>query len=117
VRAVIQRVQRASVSIDGAVVGSISRGLLILVGVAQGDDASTAAKVAAKCADMRLFPDEEGRFDRSLIEIGGEALVVSQFTLLADVRRDGGPALSPRQRRRWRSRCATRLSKNCGGSA
>ena len=91
-RAVIQRVRRASVSVDGDVVGSIGPGLVILVGVAVGDDGAVVSRVASKCAEMRVFPDEEGRFARSLIDINGEALVVSQFTLLADVRKGRRPS-------------------------
>lgn len=71
---------------------SIARGLLLLVGVAQGDGEEECRRLAQKCAEMRIFPDDEGRFDRSLLEIGGEALVVSQFTLLADVRRGRRPS-------------------------
>lgn len=90
-RVVLQRVSEASVSVDGEVVGAIDRGLMLLVGVAEGDDDATARRVAMKCAEMRIFPDDAGRFDRSLIDIGGAALVVSQFTLLADVRKGRRP--------------------------
>ena len=91
-RVVIQRVSEASVSVDGEVVGAIDRGLLLLVGVAEGDDEATARRVAAKCAEMRIFADDTGRFDRSLVDVGGAALVVSQFTLLADVRKGRRPS-------------------------
>lgn len=77
---------------DGEVVGAIDAGLLLLVGVAHGDDAETASRLARKCAEMRVFGGGEGRFDRSLIEERGAALVVSQFTLLADIRKGRRPS-------------------------
>ncbi len=91
-RAVIQRVARASVAVEGERVAAIGRGLLILLGVARGDGEAQARRLAQKTAELRIFPDAEGRFDRSLLEVGGEALVVSQFTLLADVRRGRRPS-------------------------
>lgn len=91
-RVVIQRVSRASVSVDGETVSSIGVGLMVLVGAAEGDDQETARKLALKCAEMRIFPDDEGRFNRSLLDVGGEALVVSQFTLIADVRKGRRPS-------------------------
>jgi D-tyrosyl-tRNA(Tyr) deacylase len=91
-RIVLQRVSGASVTVDGEVVAEIGRGLLLLVGVAEGDDEAEASKLALKCAELRIFSDHEGRFNLSLLEIGGEALVVSQFTLLADVRRGRRPS-------------------------
>ena len=93
-RVVLQRVSRASVTVDGEAVGSIEDGLLLLVGVAQGDSEDEARRLAVKCAEMRIFPDAEGRFNLSLIDTGGEALVVSQFTLLADVRRGRRPSFA-----------------------
>ena len=93
-RVVLQRVNRASVSVDGEAVGKIGRGLLLLVGVAGDDEPATAGRLAKKCAEMRVFPDEDGRFDRSLLDVGGDALVVSQFTLLADVRKGRRPAFT-----------------------
>jgi D-tyrosyl-tRNA(Tyr) deacylase len=91
-RVVLQRVSRSSVTVDGEVVGSIGAGLLLLVGVAEGDDEATGRRLAVKCAEMRIFADADGRFDRSLLDIGGEALVVSQFTLLADARKGRRPS-------------------------
>jgi D-tyrosyl-tRNA(Tyr) deacylase len=91
-RIVMQRVSRASVSVDAEVEASISHGLLLLVGVADGDDTSVAQRLAQKCAEMRIFSDEAGKFNRSLLDVGGEALVVSQFTLLADVRKGRRPS-------------------------
>ena len=93
-RVVIQRVTSASVTADDAVVGEIGVGLLIFVGVASGDDADTARRVAGKIAEMRIFADAAGRFDQSLLDMGGAALVVSQFTLLADVRKGRRPSFT-----------------------
>ena len=80
VRAVLQRVSRASVTPGG----SIGRGLCVLLGVADGDDEAAAERLASKVARVRIFENEDGKFDRSLLDVGGEALVVSQFTLIAD---------------------------------
>ena len=90
-RALIQRVTQASVSIEGETVGAIGRGLAVLLGVARGDAAEDAERLARKTAELRIFPDAAGRFSLSLLDIGGEALVVSQFTLLADTRRGRRP--------------------------
>jgi D-tyrosyl-tRNA(Tyr) deacylase len=89
-RAVVQRVSRAVVRVDGETVGACDAGLLVLVGVRHEDTAETAERLAAKLARLRIFPDEAGRFDRSLLDTGGGALVVSQFTLLADSKRQKG---------------------------
>jgi D-aminoacyl-tRNA deacylase len=94
VRVVLQRVTRASVAVDGETVGAIQRGLLLLVGIAQGDSEDQARRLAQKCAEIRIFPDEEGRFDLSLLDVGGAVLVVSQFTLLADTRRGRRPSFA-----------------------
>jgi D-aminoacyl-tRNA deacylase len=94
VRAVVQRVREASVSVDGDVVGSIGPGLLVLLGVADGDTAESAEQLAAKVARLRIFENEDGRFDRSLVDVGGAALVVSQFTLIADTRKGNRPSFT-----------------------
>jgi D-tyrosyl-tRNA(Tyr) deacylase len=94
VRIVLQRVSRAAVSVDGKVVGSIGPGLLVLLGVGEGDDEGDARRLAAKTAELRVFPDGEGRFNRSLLECGFEALVVSQFTLYGDVRKGRRPSFN-----------------------
>jgi D-aminoacyl-tRNA deacylase len=94
VRAVVQRVSRAAVTVDGDVVGACGKGLLVLLGVAQGDTENGATSLAAKIARLRVFPDDTGRFDRSLLDTGGEALVVSQFTLLADTRKGNRPSFT-----------------------
>ncbi len=89
-RAVVQRVSRASVSVDGEQVGGCGRGLLVLLGIGHEDTAATVERLAGKVARLRIFENDEGRFDRSLLDVGGEALVVSQFTLLADSSRQKG---------------------------
>lgn len=93
-RAVLQRVSEASVSVAGEVVGRITTGLLVLLGVGPDDDDATAELLAEKIANLRIFSDEAGRFNRSLIDIGGAALVVSQFTLFADLRRGRRPSFT-----------------------
>jgi D-tyrosyl-tRNA(Tyr) deacylase len=85
-RLVVQRVTSASVRVGDETVGAIGPGLLILVGVRDADDETMAARLAAKTAELRIFADAEGRFNRSLLEVSGDAMVVSQFTLYADVR-------------------------------
>jgi D-tyrosyl-tRNA(Tyr) deacylase len=84
-------VTQASVSVEGEAVGAIQRGLAVLLGVARGDVAEDAERLARKTAELRVFPDAAGRFSLSLLDVGGEALVVSQFTLLADTRRGRRP--------------------------
>lgn len=85
-RALLQRVSRASVSVDGAVVGQIGAGLLILICAMQGDTEAEADKLAAKIAKLRIFKDDAGKMNLSVRDAGGAALVVSQFTLAADLR-------------------------------
>lgn len=91
-RALLQRVSRAEVRIDGDRVGAIDRGLLVLLGVAPGDDEFVAAGLAAKVAGLRVFADADGLTNLSIGEVGGSALVVSQFTLYADARRGRRPS-------------------------
>lgn len=93
-RALIQRVSAAAVRVEGAVVGEIGPGLLILVCAMAGDTETEAEKLAAKIAKMRIFTDEAGKMNRSLLETGGAALVVSQFTLAADTSRGNRPGFS-----------------------
>jgi len=93
-RAVVQRVTRADVTVDGETVGEIGPGLVVLLGVGQGDDESDVNGLAEKCAGLRIFPDDEGKMNRSLLDIGGEALVISQFTLYGDVRRGKRPSFT-----------------------
>lgn len=89
-RAVVQRVSSAAVKVGDETVGEVGRGLLVLVGAAEGDDEAAAARLAGKVATLRIFANETGRFDRSVIDVGGEVLVVSQFTLIADSKRQKG---------------------------
>lgn len=93
-RALLQRVTRAAVRVDGEVVGAIGPGLLVLLGVGHGDDAATAAALARRVAELRILGDDEGRTNRSLLDTGGAALVVSQFTLYADTRRGRRPGFT-----------------------
>ena len=93
-RIVAQRVSEASVVVDGAVVGRIGPGLLLLVGVAEGDAAEDAEAAVDKIAGLRVFPGADGRMGLSLEAVGGEVLVVSQFTLLADIRRGRRPSFT-----------------------
>ncbi|MGB2953780.1 MAG: D-aminoacyl-tRNA deacylase [Gaiellaceae bacterium] len=93
-RAVVQRVARARVLVDGEPTGEIGSGLCVLLGIADGDDEEAAERLAGRIARLRIFPNEQGRFDRSLIDVGGEALVVSQFTLIADTAKGNRPSFS-----------------------
>jgi D-tyrosyl-tRNA(Tyr) deacylase len=94
VRAVVQRVREASVTVDGQVVGAIGAGALVLLGVANGDTEEEARRLAGKIARLRVFENEDGRFDRSLVDVQGAALVVSQFTLIADTRKGNRPSFT-----------------------
>jgi D-tyrosyl-tRNA(Tyr) deacylase len=91
-RAVIQRGAGGSVSVDGEVVGAIDRGLVVLVGVARGDGDDEARWIAQKIAALRIFEDDEGKMNRSVADVGGGVLLISQFTLLADCRKGRRPS-------------------------
>ncbi len=93
-RAVLQRVSRASVTVDGRTVGAIGPGLLVLLGVGAGDTSDDAAWMARKVAGLRLFEDEAGRMNRSVEETGGALLVISQFTLYGDARKGRRPSFT-----------------------
>ena len=93
-RAVVQRVAEARVLVAGERVGEIGRGLVVLLGVARGDSKAEAERLAGKVARLRVFEDGAGKFDRSLIDVGGEALIVSQFTLMADTRKGNRPSFT-----------------------
>jgi D-tyrosyl-tRNA(Tyr) deacylase len=104
VRAVVQRVREARVTIDGAVVGAIDRGLCVLLGVAATDTEADADRLCQKIAGLRIFEDDEGRMNKAVDEIGGALLVVSQFTLHGDVRKGRRPSFqnaAPAERARW----------------
>jgi D-aminoacyl-tRNA deacylase len=93
-RAVVQRAARGEVRVHGAVVGSIERGLVVLLGVVEPDTAEIASRLAAKIAALRIFPDDAKPMNRSVVDIGGAALVVSQFTLVADTNRGNRPSFT-----------------------
>ncbi|MDO8484972.1 MAG: D-aminoacyl-tRNA deacylase [Candidatus Limnocylindrales bacterium] len=93
-RALLQRARRGEARVDGEVVGAISEGLVILLGVGPDDTEAVADDLARRCAELRIFRDAEGRTNRSLLETGGAALVVSQFTLYADTRRGRRPGFT-----------------------
>jgi len=94
VRVVIQRVSEASVTVDRQTVGAIGQGLMVLLGVAQGDTSQEAKSLAEKTARLRIFEDDAGKMNRSVEEIGGSLLVVSQFTLLGDCRKGRRPGFT-----------------------
>ena len=93
-RAVVQRVRNASITVADGIVAEIGPGLVVLVGVAEEDTVAGADRLAGKVARLRIFENDEGRFDRSLLDVSGEALVVSQFTLIADTRKGNRPSFS-----------------------
>ena len=93
-RAVVQRVSEASVRVAGGERSRCGRGLLVLLGVAAGDGEADAVRLAGRVARLRIFENDDGRFDRSLLDVGGAALVVSQFTLLADTSKGNRPSFT-----------------------
>jgi D-aminoacyl-tRNA deacylase len=94
VRAVVQRVSSARVVVEGEVVGEIEAGVCVLLGVARSDGKEAAERLAGRVARLRIFENDEGRFDRSLLDVGGPALVVSQFTLIADTAKGNRPSFT-----------------------
>lgn len=115
-RALLQRTSGASVSVGGETIATIGQGLVILVGVGPEDDESVADALATRVAELRIFRDEEGRTNRSIIDVRGEALVVSQFTLFAETRRGRRPgftgAAAPEQAKRLYGRFAASLRES-----
>ncbi|WP_170409602.1 D-aminoacyl-tRNA deacylase [Ruegeria atlantica] len=93
-RALLQRVSRANVSVDGQMVGQSGPGLMILVCAMKGDDEQKAEQLAAKVSKLRIFKDDTGKMNRSVVDVGGSALVISQFTLAADTSRGNRPGFS-----------------------
>ena len=93
-RAVVQRVREARVVAEGVVAGAIGRGLCVLLGVAEDDGEGDATRLAGRIARLRIFENEAGRFDRSLLDVGGAALVVSQFTLIASTAKGNRPSFT-----------------------
>ncbi len=90
-RALVQRVSKGSVAVEGKIVGAIENGLVILLGIRNGDTENEARYLAEKCVHLRIFEDDAGKFNRSLLEAGGGALVISQFTLYGDTRKGRRP--------------------------
>jgi D-tyrosyl-tRNA(Tyr) deacylase len=119
-RAVVQRVARAEVRVEGVAVGRIGEGLAILLGVGRGDGPAQAERMAARLARLRVFPDGAGRFDRSLLDTGGAAVVISQFTLYGDTSRGNRPsfgeALAPELAEPLYERVCERLAAEGVGS-
>ncbi len=93
-RAILQRVREASVSVAGEIIGEIERGLVILLGVKMGDTETDARHLAEKCINLRIFPDEEGKFNLSALDTEAELLVISQFTLYGDTRKGRRPSFT-----------------------
>ncbi|MDX6407280.1 MAG: D-aminoacyl-tRNA deacylase [Gaiellaceae bacterium] len=93
-RAVCQRVSEARVTVEGVVVGEIGAGLVILLGIERNDEAGVATQLARKVANLRIFEDDHGKFARSLLDVAGSALVVSQFTLIADTGKGNRPSFT-----------------------
>ncbi len=91
-RAVVQRVASAKVTVDGEVTGAIARGLLVYLGAGKGDDAAARAWTLGKVLGLRIFPNDQGKMDRSVVDVGGALLVVSQFTLYGDVSKGRRPS-------------------------
>jgi D-aminoacyl-tRNA deacylase len=113
-RAVVQRVSSASVSVDGERVASIGHGLLVLLGVREGDGTPEADKVAAKLDALRVFEDADGKMNRSVRDVGGEVLVVSNFTVYGDTRKGNRPSFVTTARREHAQPLVERVRETLG---
>lgn len=116
-RAIIQRVKSSTVSVDGEIKGSVGKGYNILLGVMQGDTERQAEMLAVKIAKLRVFEDEEGKMNKSILDVGGEALVISQFTLCADIKKGNRPSFTdsaPPDKAEWLYRFFSRTLYNTG---
>ncbi len=115
-KVVVQRVKRASVKVDGKIVGQIGKGLMLLIGIADTDTEEDIEFVANKCLNLRIFEDAAGKMNRSLLEVGGEILAVSQFTLLGDTRKGRRPsfvhAAAPEKGKDFYERFVERLRRS-----
>lgn len=116
-KAVIQRVKNASVAVNGETVGKCGEGLMVLFGAETGDTAEDAALLAKKTAALRIFCDENGKMNRSLCDINGEMLVISQFTLCADVKKGNRPRLRAQWNPKRQTSCICFTARNCGKTA
>jgi D-tyrosyl-tRNA(Tyr) deacylase len=115
-RAVVQRVARASVRANGSPAGAIDGGLLVLLGVAGGDGEEEADRLAGKVARLRIFENDDGKFDRALLDTGGAALVVSQFTLIADTAKGNRPSFAAAAEPGEAERLYERFCASLGGA-
>ena len=113
-RALLQRVSKAAVDVEGATVGRIGPGLLVLLGVGPDDDEATAGALARRVTELRIFRADDGRTDRSLLDVGGAVLVVSQFTLFADTRRGRRPGFTGAAQPELAQRCYERFAAAIG---
>lgn len=115
-KAVVQRVTQGKVSVDGQTVGTIQSGLVVLLGIGQGDGEGEARWMASKIANLRIFADETGKFNRSILDVGGQVLLISQFTLYGDARKGRRPsfteAAAPEAAEPLLDRVAELLAKN-----
>ena len=122
-KAVLQRVERASVSVDGEVISSINKGFLVLLGISGSDTEEIGDKIADKLCRLRIFEDENGKTNLSLADVGGELLIISQFTLYADIKRGnrpsfvkaGGPEMANNLYEYFMKRCKTHVNRVEGG--
>ena len=113
-RFVIQRVTNADVKVDGQTLGEIGKGFMVLIGVSDTDTKEIADKMIKKMIGLRIFEDENGKTNLSLETVGGSLLLISQFTLYANCKKETVQALLRQESRRWQKKCTNILSKNAG---